>query len=151
MAEIDAKRYDMRTTMTMLLLFLIMATPAMAVHRSFSNGYPASAARAKGVKAQGLQVGGGAMTPMEARLEQLRGNADAKSGRIGNAQRAGRKVRNAVPGAVRTPDGEKTRYMRVSKKCPCEKQTVTTSCGAKVGVGKAAAEAKCKATTKATW
>ena len=31
MAEIDAKRYDMRTTMTMLLLFLIMATPAMAI------------------------------------------------------------------------------------------------------------------------
>lgn len=139
----------MRTTT--MLVFLIVATSAMAVHRSFSGGYPSSAARARGTRAQGLQVGEGAMMPMEARLEQLRGNADAKSERIGNAQKAGRKVRDAVPGAERAPNGETVRYTRVSKKCPCEKQTVTASGGAKVGVGKTAAEAKSKATSKATW
>ena len=143
-------------TVAMLVLFLAMAMPAMAVHRSFSNGYPSSAARARGAKTRGLQVGDGAMTPMEARLEQLRGNADAKSERIGNAQKAGRKVRNAVPGAERTPDGEKVRYARVSKKCPCETQTVTATGGGKVGVGKTAEEARKaatgpRATNKATW
>ena len=143
-------------TMTMLVLILTVATSAMAVHRSFSNGYPSSAARARGTKAQGLQVSEGAMTPMEAKLEQLRGNADAKSERIGNAQKAGRKIRNAVPGAERTPAGEKVRYVRVSKKCPCEKQTVTATGGGKVGVGETAAEARKaatgpRATNKATW
>ena len=139
-----------------MLVFLIVATSAMAVHRSFSGGYPSSAARARGTKTRGLQVGAGAMTPMEARLEQLRGNADAKSERIGNAQKAGRKIRNAVPGAERAPDGEKVRHARVSKKCPCEKQAVTATGGGKVGVGKTAAEARKAATgpqttNKATW
>ena len=104
-----------------VLAVLFASAEAEAVHRSFSNGYPSSAARARGSKARGLQVGDGAMTPMEARLEQLRDNTDAKSERIGNAQKAGRKVQNAVPGAGRAPDGEKVRYVRVSKKCPCEK------------------------------
>ena len=139
-----------------VLAVLFAAAEAEAVHRSFINGYPLSAARARGTKAQGLRVGSGAMTPMEARLEQLRGNADAKSERIGNAQKAGRNIRNAVPGAERTPDGEKVRYVRVSKKCPCEKQTVTATGGGKVGVGKTAAEARKdasgpRATNKASW
>ena len=71
MAEVNAEGYDMRMTMTILFLLLIVATPAMAVHRSFSGGYPSSAAWARGMKVQGLNVGEGAMMPMEARLEGI--------------------------------------------------------------------------------
>lgn len=139
-------------TLMILFLGLVMATPAMAFHRSFSGGYPTSAAQARGTKSQGLRVGAGAMTPMEARLEQLSGNKDAKSERINNAQKAGRKIQKAIPGAERAPDGEKVRYVNVSKGCSCEKQTITASGGAKVGIGKTAAEARGKASSsKATW
>ncbi len=135
-----------------ILLVLVVATPTMAAHRGFSGGYPSSAARARGTRSQGLKVGAGAMTPMEARLEQSQGNTDAKSERISNARRAGRKIQKAIPGAEQASDGENVRYVKISKGCACEKQTVTASGGAKVGIGKTAAEARSKASSsKATW
>ena len=136
--------------MMMLFLVLVMAMPAMAERRSFSGGYSSAAVRSRGAKSQGLKVGEGAMTPMEARLEQLRGNKEAKSERINNAQKAARKIKSTIPDAEQMPDREKVQYVKVSKRCCCEKQTVTASCCTKVGISKTVAEAKGKARPKAT-
>ena len=137
-----------------VLAVLFAAAEAEAVHRSFSNGYPTSArtARASG----GLYAGEGALTPMEARLERGSGGKNVRTTRIGNAAKAGRKIRQSVPAAQPVPQGECVRYETVSKKCPCETPTVTATGGGKVGVGKTAAEARKaatgpRATNKATW
>lgn len=112
----------------------------------------AVAAVAKG--SRGLYAGPGALSPMEERLE--RGSSPSGESRVNKAVKARRKLQDNVPAAQPIAGGEKVRYVKVTKNCPCEKQTIKATCGAKVGVGKTAAAAKAaasgrQATNKATW
>lgn len=103
---------------------------------------------------RGLYAGPGTLSPMEERLEGI--SAQNAASRAEKAAKARQKIQRNIPAAQSASGGTKVRYVKVTKKCPCEKKTFTATGGAKVGVGKTPSAAKAaasgaRATNKATW
>ena len=103
---------------------------------------------------RGLYAGPGTLSPMEERLEGI--SAQNAASRAEKAAEARQKIQRNIPAAQSASGGTKVRYVKVTKKCPCEKKTFTATGGAKVGVGKTPSAAKAaasgaRATNKATW
>jgi len=74
---------------------------------------------ASSVLAKGLACGSGALSPMEARLEQASGQTDAASSRIDNAKSASAKIAKAAPDARQAGAGKMTVVQKETKTGCC--------------------------------
>ena len=64
---------------------------------------------------------------MEERLEGI--SAQNAASRAEKAAKARQKIQRNIPAAQSASGGTKVRYVKVTKKCPCEKKTFTATGG----------------------